>query len=113
MGAHHTPHISTFRRLLVGLVVDMSEQDFDAALAYVTRGPKINLSNAQRLRFYGLYKQITAGPCRVEGPSRFKVTARLKWNAWKKMGTTSKKAARKMYVEELTALVPNWRTWNQ
>lgn len=44
------------------------------------------LSNETKLSFYGLYKQITDGPCNTPAPSRFKMIERAKWQAWSSLG---------------------------
>lgn len=36
----------------------MSDEDFRKALAYVTSGPKSQLTDAQRLVMYGAFKQV-------------------------------------------------------
>ena len=52
---------------------------FPAAVAYVQNAPKdSSLSNADKLLFYGLYKQSTAGKCNTKKPSRLNVVAYAK-----------------------------------
>ena len=34
------------------------KQDFHNAVAYITKGPKLNTSNDVKLQFYALFKQV-------------------------------------------------------
>lgn len=43
-------------------------------------GPPIeDITNELKLRFYGLFKQASTGPCNESAPSRLKVVQRMKW----------------------------------
>lgn len=43
-------------------------------------GPPIEeITNELKLRFYGLFKQASTGPCNESQPSRLKVVQRMKW----------------------------------
>ena len=68
------------------------------------------LTNEQKLEFYGLFKQSTEGENKTKQPSRLKVVERMKWDAWKKNGKMGKEEAMRTYVEKLTKVMP---TWNQ
>lgn len=44
------------------------------------KGPPIDeITNELKLRFYGLFKQVSTGPCNESAPSRLKVVQRMKW----------------------------------
>jgi len=58
-------------------------------------------SNDTKLKFYGLYKQATDGPCNVPKPAFYDVIGKYKWNAWKQNGSMSKEAAMAKYVDGL------------
>ena len=53
------------------------------------------------LKFYGLYKQATEGPCNLPKPAFYEVVKGYKWNAWNCLGNMEKKDAMKTYVDEL------------
>jgi hypothetical protein len=43
-------------------------------------GPPIDkITNDLKLKFYGLFKQGTTGPCNEKAPSRLKLIERAKW----------------------------------
>ena len=48
---------------------------------FVVKGP-FQLSNEQKLKFYGLYKQATEGNITSAQPYFFNVVERAKWDAW-------------------------------
>ncbi|KAI3517740.1 hypothetical protein L1887_16959 [Cichorium endivia] len=66
------------------------------------------LPNDLKLQLYGLYKIATEGPCSVPQPSAIKMTARLKWNAWHKLGAMPTEEAIHKYIEIITELYPTW-----
>lgn len=85
------------------------ESRFNAALNYIKNTPSdIEISNKQKLSFYGLFKQVSTGPCKISGPSRLKMVERAKWDAWKSLGNMGKEEAMKKYIEELTSSSPKW-----
>lgn len=45
------------------------------------KGP-FQLSNDQKLKFYGLYKQVSEGNITTAQPYFFNVVERAKWDAW-------------------------------
>jgi len=91
----------------------MSEEDFNEALSYVKNLPSDgegkSIDNNTKLQFYGLFKQITAGPCNTKSPGRLQLVERAKWNAWNGLGKMSKADCMKMYVDALTKADPDWR----
>ncbi|KAL8434615.1 hypothetical protein ACSSS7_003090 [Eimeria intestinalis] len=65
------------------------------------------LSIEQQLRFYGLYKRATAGPCTAKQPSKFNLKQYKKWvrqEAWKACDAMSAVEAKKEYVERAKQL---------
>ncbi len=66
------------------------------------------ITNEDKLQFYGMFKQATAGPNNTKAPSRRKIVERYKWDSWKKLGSISKEEAMKKYVEKLSKLDPKW-----
>jgi len=92
----------------------MSTEDlYKAALAYVQKGTPGNdgaeLSNMQKLEFYGLYKQIVSGPCNTKAPSKLKMVEYAKWQAWNKLGKINKEEAMKQYAGALSKADPKWQ----
>ncbi|MCL4132788.1 UNVERIFIED_CONTAM: hypothetical protein GTU68_002223, partial [Idotea baltica] len=57
------------------------------------------------LKFYGLYKQATEGPCHEPKPSFYEVVKGYKWRAWNTLGNMSKSEAMGSYVNELKKIV--------
>lgn len=83
--------------------MDEVEQAFEAATQYVgASAAGGTLSDALLLKFYGLYKQATAGPCNAPKPSFFDRRGRAKWQAWKDAARLSAEEAQRQYVQLLT-----------
>ncbi|KAL8273055.1 hypothetical protein Esti_002976 [Eimeria stiedai] len=85
-----------------GASVDATFQAF-VRRAEEHKGPS-PLSIEQQLRFYGLYKRATAGPCTAKQPSRFNLKEYRKWEAWKACDRMSAVEAKKEYVERAKQL---------
>jgi acyl-CoA-binding protein len=58
-------------------------------------------SNNEKLRFYGLFKQATVGPCNTQKPSWIDVVARAKWDSWNSFKELSKEEAMEEYIDEV------------
>ena len=85
------------------------EAAFDAATQYVeVASSSGTLADTHLLRFYGLYKQATAGACTAPKPSLFDRRGRAKWHAWQACSALSSSQAQKQYVELLTEAAPGW-----
>ena len=61
-------------------------------------------SREDMLKIYGLYKQSTQGNVRGECPSRIRMEAFAKWNAWKQYKGMSQPDAKNMYQK----IVSKW-----
>ncbi|KAL8455481.1 hypothetical protein Emag_000610 [Eimeria magna] len=85
-----------------GAALDAAFQAF-VRRAEEHQGPS-PLSIEEQLRFYGLYKRATAGPCTVKQPSRFNLKQYKKWEAWKACDRMSADEAKKEYVERAKQL---------
>ena len=87
---------------------------FGAAVAHVrglpaAAGQPGAPTNAQRLRFYGLFKQASEGDAPSGGgvrPGLLAVVARAKFDAWAALRGVTPEEARRQYVELLRALDP-------
>lgn len=84
--------------------------DFEKAVEYV-RKPASGLqpTTAQKLRFYGLYKQATIGDNDTAEPSFYQIEAKQKWKAWMEVKGMSREAAQEEYVKELDKINSKWR----
>jgi len=68
------------------------------------------LSNKQKLRIYALFKVATKGPCpaRARRPSFWDAVGRAKFDAYKALANITPTEAKRLYVEHLTSIVPDW-----
>ncbi|CDO64442.1 acyl-CoA binding protein, isoform 1, ACBP1 [Plasmodium reichenowi] len=83
---------------------------FEECVAFINSVPKdVNLPNDIKLNLYKYYKQSTVGNCNIKVPSKFKVTDRRKYEAWKSVENLNKEDAKKRYVELVSALFPYWK----
>ena len=87
------------------------KKDFKAALKFVlaTEGEDPRVTQVVKLTFYKFFKQATIGRCNEKQPSMFSPIARLKWEAWNRLGKMSKKKAMLGYIKQLNKLEPDWR----
>lgn len=95
--------------------VESTELDeaFSAATAFVAttaadRSVSSKVSNDLQLQLYAFYKIATEGPCSTPQPSAIKMTARAKWQAWKKLGAMPPEEAMQKYIAIVTELFPTW-----
>ncbi|XP_010482744.1 PREDICTED: acyl-CoA-binding domain-containing protein 1 [Camelina sativa] len=88
------------------------DEAFSAATAFVAAAASDRLSqkvsNELQLQLYGFYKIATEGPCTAPQPSALKMTARAKWQAWKKLGAMPPEEAMEKYIDLVTQLYPAW-----
>ena len=85
------------------------EEEFSKAALFL-QGSSAKTDNATKLRFYGLYKQATQGPCTSSAPSRLKVVAFHKHKAHLALGKIDKEEAMKVFLEEVRKLNPDWNS---
>ncbi|KAJ6808173.1 acyl-CoA-binding domain-containing protein 1-like [Iris pallida] len=88
------------------------EELFGAATAFVAATAadrnSAKVSTDLQLQLYGFYKIATEGPCTQPQPSALKVSARAKWNAWKKLGAMPPEEAMENYITIVSELYPSW-----
>eukprot|EP00178_Gracilaria_changii_P004652 TRINITY_DN17565_c0_g1_i1.p1 TRINITY_DN17565_c0_g1~~TRINITY_DN17565_c0_g1_i1.p1 ORF type:complete len:100 (+),score=25.25 TRINITY_DN17565_c0_g1_i1:32-331(+) len=85
------------------------ETRFKKAAWLIANGPpQEDVSNDQKLKVYGLYKQATAGDNNTSQPWAIQLEARAKWDAWEKNKGMSKEEAMQNYIDLLAAGDPNW-----
>eukprot|EP00920_Eleutheroschizon_duboscqi_P012057 GHVT01028895.1.p1 GENE.GHVT01028895.1~~GHVT01028895.1.p1 ORF type:complete len:115 (+),score=8.92 GHVT01028895.1:64-408(+) len=85
------------------------QEKFDLAVDIIHSLPKegdFKPTDDQRLKFYGLYKQVTVGKCNTSKPGLLSMdlTGRYKWDAWNALGDLVKEDAMKQYVEEIAKM---------
>lgn len=62
--------------------------------------PDLKIADTDKLRMYGLYKQVTAGKCdETDAPLRFKAVSYAKYQAWAQCRDMTRDAAMMAYVE--------------
>ncbi|XP_078280767.1 acyl-CoA-binding domain-containing protein 4 [Rhinoraja longicauda] len=80
------------------------QRQFQVAVSVIQALPKkgsYQPSHEKMLKFYSYYKQATVGPCTISRPGFWDPVGRIKWDAWKALGSTSKREAMANYVEEI------------
>ena len=80
------------------------EEEFQAAAETARNDLPSSLSNDVKGQIYGLFKQATEGDVTGDRPSFIQPTARMKYDAWKKVEGLSKEDAMKQYVEYIQSL---------
>ena len=66
-----------------------------------------NVSNDNKLKLYGLFKQVKEGPVAATGhtrPSFFDPTGRAKYDAWQSLGDLPQQQAMKDYIALVESL---------
>ncbi|PPS00527.1 hypothetical protein GOBAR_AA20135 [Gossypium barbadense] len=88
------------------------EKDFGAAVSFLVQKSNadqvLKLGNDLKMQLYGLHKIATQGPCHEPQPMPFKLSARAKWNAWKKLGNMSPEAAMELNITLVSRSIPGW-----
>ncbi|KAL9643965.1 hypothetical protein ABK040_005433 [Willaertia magna] len=90
------------------------EEKFNLAVKYVQEGMAKDqygdsgrvLTDDDKLKFYGLYKQATEGDVKGTQPYAIQFVARAKWDAWNQVKGLSSDEAKQKYVELLTEHAP-------
>ena len=90
----------------------MADQQLDAKFEKSctllrVKGDKLSLSDEQKLKFYGLFKQATEGKCNTSCPGFFDFTGKAKWNAWNNLGEMSSLKAKEEYIRVFLSLCPD------
>ncbi|XP_049912465.1 enoyl-CoA delta isomerase 2, mitochondrial [Epinephelus moara] len=61
--------------------------------------------NEVKLKIYALFKQATQGPCITPKPGMLDFVNKVKWDAWKSLGSISQDEARQQYCDLIGSLV--------
>ncbi|KAF4320708.1 hypothetical protein G195_006004 [Phytophthora kernoviae 00238/432] len=68
----------------------------------------VSVSDTQKLRLYGLFKQTTIGDCRSSAPSAFRPVERAKWTSWNELHGLDATEAKRRYILMVKGLLPNF-----
>lgn len=61
--------------------------------------------NDVKLKIYALFKQATQGPCNTPKPGMLDFVNKVKWDAWKSLGSISQEEARQQYCDLIGSLL--------
>ncbi|KAM4606108.1 enoyl-CoA delta isomerase 2 [Polymixia lowei] len=61
--------------------------------------------NEVKLKIYALFKQATQGPCNTPKPGMLDFVNKVKWDAWKSLGSITEDEARQQYCDLIGSLV--------
>ena len=81
----------------------MIEEEFQKAIEKIKKIDK--LSDDNKLKLYGYYKQATIGIINISKPSFWNMTAVAKWNAWNYCKDMSKENAKQNYINFVNLLL--------
>lgn len=90
------------------IVMASVQQRFEAAVNVIKNLPKngpYQPSPVMMLKFYGLFKQSTEGPCNGKRPAFWDVIGKAKYDAWNGFRHLSKEQAMQQYVEGLQEII--------
>jgi diazepam-binding inhibitor (GABA receptor modulator, acyl-CoA-binding protein) len=88
------------------------QEQFDFAVEQVRALPSSGNgpSDKEKLKMYGLYKQVTVGDCDTAQPWAVQVEARAKWDAWNANKGTSKTNAMSAYCDAFLSMNDKYST---
>eukprot|EP00039_Didymoeca_costata_P005121 m.78686 g.78686 ORF g.78686 m.78686 type:complete len:236 (+) comp12683_c0_seq1:82-789(+) len=78
--------------------------DFEDAVQRINAS-NVSLSNENKLKLYGYYKQATIGDNDASKPALWEFTKRAKWDAWNSLKGTSQSEAKDAYVEIVSSYI--------
>lgn len=93
------------------------EKQWQAAQLFIAKGPSATLEYLEdeiRARLSAYRAQGLDGPC-PPGQERTLVSdpgLRSRQDAWRALGDTPKEEAKKMFVDLLTSVLPEWKEWD-
>ncbi|XP_075941388.1 enoyl-CoA delta isomerase 2 [Anarhichas minor] len=85
---------------MMGVTVQQFNQAKDR-LSSLKKDP----GNEVKLQIYALFKQATQGPCNTPKPGMLDFINKVKWDAWKSLGSVSQDEARQQYCDMIGSLV--------
>jgi acyl-CoA-binding protein len=86
---------------------ELTEKLFKASAEVILTVKKV--TDSEKLKLYGLYKQSTCGACTAKEPSElFSPVDHAKWSAWKKVGNLDKHSAMDQYSDLVKKLMDKY-----
>ncbi|XP_008400378.1 enoyl-CoA delta isomerase 2 isoform X1 [Poecilia reticulata] len=85
---------------MMGATVEQFEQA-KSKLSALKKDP----GNEVKLKIYALFKQASQGPCNTPKPGMLDFVNKVKWDAWKSLGSISQDEAREQYCNLIGSLV--------
>ena len=80
-------------------------QRFEACAKTIQQASSRSLTNEQKQRLYGLYKQATVGPCtQPTPPPKYQLVEFAKYHAWKSLGEMDQMTAMQQYIDLVVLL---------
>lgn len=86
-----------------GSAMGVSMEDFNNAKQRLS-SLKNDPGNEVKLKIYALFKQSTQGPCNTPKPGMLDFVNKVKWDAWKSLGSVSQEDAMQQYVDLISSL---------
>ncbi|XP_041824004.1 enoyl-CoA delta isomerase 2, mitochondrial isoform X2 [Melanotaenia boesemani] len=87
-----------------GPMMGVTVQQFEQAKTKLST-LKNDPGNEVKLKIYALFKQATQGPCNTPKPGMLDFVNKVKWDAWKSLGSISQDEARQQYCDLIGSLV--------
>uniref|UniRef100_A0A672FLH4 Enoyl-CoA delta isomerase 2 n=1 Tax=Salarias fasciatus TaxID=181472 RepID=A0A672FLH4_SALFA len=84
---------------MMGATVEQFEQAKNK-LSTLKKDP----GNEVKLKIYALFKQATQGPCNTPKPGMLDFVNKVKWDAWKSLGSIPQDEARQQYCDLVSSL---------
>lgn len=84
--------------------------EYDECCNFITQEwkPSKPVSNEDKLKLYGLYKQVNDGNCNDQRPWGWNIEKAAKYDAWKSNFNLTKNAAQMKYVETSNDLIKKY-----
>ncbi|RZC75991.1 hypothetical protein C5167_001766 [Papaver somniferum] len=89
-------------------IVESDEKRKSAATTRVQQLLLIGCHRKYQMMFSWNCMVCTEGPCTSPQPSAIKMTARVKWNAWQKLGAMPPEDAMEKYITIVSEIYPAW-----
>ncbi|KAJ8010244.1 hypothetical protein DPEC_G00072990 [Dallia pectoralis] len=97
-------HITSLKLHTTGYIMGATVEEFNHAKTRMGK-LKNDPGNEAKLRIYALFKQATQGPCNTPKPGMLDFVGKVKWDAWKSLGSVSQDDARQQYVDLIESLL--------
>ncbi|KZV57005.1 acyl-CoA-binding domain-containing protein 3-like [Dorcoceras hygrometricum] len=86
------------------------EKTFGKAVVFLSSKSNADrLSGDVKLQLHGLQRIALEGVCCGSQPMALKVSARAKWNVWRKLSDMSRETAMENYINMLSEYLPEWK----